>query len=517
MSSRRTSARLASARRFLPLLLISLCLYRAAAQDIHAPDLWDIATGEKIPGAKVEKSKEFGAVVAGIDRRSSAGGSINSGDIILGVDGMRTYGWREFQLARFRNPMSPTMTLLVNQHGDLTWVRLHDLTAGRDVGIFLDPSTEMDRFLNAAESIGLSFQDEQVRNALLLLPPHAGAALSFWAEANKSPAPADIAWLQDFVNLYSAVQRRKYADAKPPVHAPPIPYFARLEKFYLGLAAANTPREVAPDLKQSGETPEFYTLALPTPDCKSPLGDLNLTDIRFKVLLTREHDTDGRPDPEISTAAQNYAGSSAGGINQYLDQVRATLLDPDGQRGWPYRSPLIRDSLSRTLIVQQLEDRMKDKTAPDWAIDAFAMVYIDLVTGQPHPAADQIADLGKVSPWLAKRAAKESFAGFPRYYVRGKMSHMNPIRDVLVKNTDFLGTDIPELYSWATDKVLPIAAKTQEINYNPTPAPADILIGAPYAEMMALEGKTAPADDAAPGASVQNAKSGPASPVDSSL
>jgi len=501
--------------RSFPVILIFLCVFRAAGQDIQPPDLWDIATGEQIPGAKVEKSKEFGAIVAGVDWRSPVGGAVSPGDIILGVDGMRTYGWREFQLARFRNLTSPTMTLLVNHQGDLNWVKLHDLTAGRDVGIFLDGNMEADRFLNAAESLGVPLEGEQIRDALRILPPHAGAALSFWAEANKAPAPADIAWIQDFVSLYSAVQRRHYADAKAPAHAPPIPYFQRLEKFYLGLAAANQPRELAPDLKKSGETPEFYILALPVPDSISPLGDLNLTDLRFKTLLTREHDTGGQPDPEISNAAQHYAGSSAGGIDQYLDQVRATMLDPAGQGGWPYRSPLIRNPLSRTLIVQQLADRMKDRTSPDWVIDAFAMISVDLVTGQPQPAADAIADLGKTSPWLARRAAKESFAGFPRFYVRGKMQRMNPIKNVLAKNNDFLGDGLPELFSWAFDKVRPIADKTEEVAGNPTPEPADFLIDAPYAEMLAAEGKTAPAVGPTPGD--QNSKSAAAAPVDSSL
>jgi hypothetical protein len=517
MPQHSSSTGLASVRRYFPVILMFLCAFRAAGQDIQPPDLWDIATGEQIPGAKVEKSMEFGAIVAGVDRRSSERGDVEPGDIILGVDGMRTYGWREFQLARFRNPMSSTMTLLVNHQGDLKWVKLHDLTAGRDVGIFLDANLEMDRFLNAAESLGVVLEGDQVRAALRLLPPHAGAALSFWAAANKTPAPADIAWIQDFVSLYSAVQRRHYADAKAPVHAPPIPYFQRLEKFYLGYAAANQPREIAPDLKKSGETPEFYTLALPVPDYIAPLGDLNLTDLRFKTLLTREHDTNGQADPEISTAAQTYASNSAGGIDQYLDQVRATMLDPDGQGGWPYRSPMIRDSLSRTLIVQQLADRMKDRTSPDWVIDAFAMVYIDLVNGQPQPAADAIADLGKTSPWLARRAAKESFAGFPRFYVRGKMAHMNPIRDVLAKNNDFLGDGVPELYSWATDKVRPLADKTEELWGDPTPAPSDVLVGAPYAVMLAVEGKTAPVVDAAPTVSSQNNKPTAPAPVDSSL
>jgi len=97
------------------------------------------------------------------------------------------------------------------------------------------------------------------------------------------------------------------------------------------------------------------------------------------------------------------------------------------------------------------------------------------------------------------------------------MARMNPIKDVLAKNNDFLGDGVPELYSWAFDKVRPIAAKTEEVAWNPTPEPADFLIGAPYAEMLAVEGKTAPSVSAGPTPGDQNSKAAATPPVDSSL
>jgi len=290
-------------------------------------------------------------------------------------------------------------------------------------------------------------------------------------------------------------------------HTAPVPYFQRLEKFYLGLAAANIPTETPPDLKKSGETPEFYALALPIPDQRPPLGDLKFTDLRFKFLLTRAYANDGKPDDEIATAAEKYAGSSADALNQYLDQIRAALLDPDNQGGWPFRSYLVSMPVSRTLMMQQLTGQMKDRNAPDWAIQAYAMIYLKLMSGDPGAAAGILEDLGKISPYLARSAGENAFLG-KNYYPGRVMAYLKPVRQVMSRNAGFMG-DVPAVYKWATGHVLRIALATQEIKNTPPASPVDILTSAPYAEMMALENSPAfaPVKKAAPAPGGQNAVS----------
>jgi len=483
----------------IPVLSLLACAVRLSAQDIQPPDLWDIATGEQIPGSDVLKTKDFGAVIAAIPQKVSAAwqGGLRPGDIILGVDGMRTFGSREYQLARFRNLMASKMTLLINRDGDLEWHKLHGLTPGRDIGVRFDLNTEQDRFLNAVESLGLPVSDESIIPPLRLLPAHAAAAVFLWTDPKKSPTQPDTAWLQEFINLYAAIQGRHYAEASSPAHEPPIPYFQRLEKFYLSLAAANQPKETPPDLQKSGVTPEFYTLAVPVPYYKPALGDLHFSDLRFKTLVTRLYASNGRPDEEIATAANEYASNDADGLDAYLSEIKAAILDPDTMDGWPYRSYLVARPVSRTLLIQQLSDRMKDESAPDWPLDACAMVSLDFLNGSNSAAADLVAAIGKHSPWLAVFVAQN--ASDNRQATKGgDPQRFRYLRLVMSKNQNFLGSDIPALYTWAVAKVGPLGIASREIPMGPIRDPYFILTAAPYAELSALKGVQPPPPNPAP-------------------
>ncbi len=460
--------------------------------DVQPPDLWDLATGDKIPGDELLKTMDYGARSIQDEwwgPTAATAGHLMHGDIILAVDGMRVYDWREWGLGRFRNAPSPDMTLLINRGGHLKSATLHGVIPNRYIGIVLDFNYGTDRFLNDLNTLRIPVTDPALRASLHFMPGHAAAALDLWMQANKSPAPADVAWLQDFVNLYSAVQGRRYADAKSPAHQPPIPYFQRLEKFYLYLASANLPRETPPDLEKSGETPEFYTLALPVPDHRAALGHLSFADSNFTKLLTQEYNDDWQPDADLTNVANDYASNQADGLDRYLDEVRAALIDPGDHDALPYQSDMVTSSSSRPLIAQQLSDRLKDRSDPDWLLDAYAMVYVDLMSGKPDNAAGLIDDMGKISPYLARRVAMNAFLS-EKAYPKGKtQKHMDAIRKVLMdKNGGFLGDDIPELYKWARDTVLPLDLKTEELSDTPPAAPFYLLTDAPYAEMLALKG-----------------------------
>src|SRR5438045_2028689 len=97
------SHRLLSLLRFLVAALAGACLASggfAEEQEEPLPGLCDIATGEQIPGADTVATKNFGAVVRTVTGPSAR--SLRLGDVILAVDGWRTFGFREFQIARFK-------------------------------------------------------------------------------------------------------------------------------------------------------------------------------------------------------------------------------------------------------------------------------------------------------------------------------------------------------------------------------------------------------------------------------
>ena len=490
-------------------LLSFTCPLTIRAQEIPAPDLWDIATGEQIPGTEVLQTKDFGAVVAGLPpkggffkqlarkraSRSMQQEGFQPGDIVLGVDGMRTYGWREFELARFRNALSSTMTLLINRNGDLQWIKLHDLPPGRKIGTQIDASLEEDRFLEQIETLGLNDMDDKVRDDLHLLPPRAAAELALWSAAQKSPSQGKPAWIQDFIALYLAVQSRHYSDAAAPARQPPIAYFQRLEKFYLGLAAANQPKETPPDLNKSGETPEFYVLALPIPDYKAPLGDLNLSDPRFEVLLGRSYTqstawsngTSDQPDADLASATDAYANSKAAGLDvQYLDKVRAAALDPIKYDSWPFDNDIVANTFSRNQLMQQFSGRLNDEKAPDWPLYAFAMIPLNLHAQNGAEAARILGELAKVSPYLARTAALG--ASMTRPFLYNNVKVVNPVLRAFMTSDGFLGLNVPAAYRWALEKVAPVAVTWQEVDTKPPAGPYTLLTKAPYAELLVLKG-----------------------------
>ncbi len=486
----------------IAVLLSFTCPRTVRAQEIAAPELWDIATGEKIPGSEVLQTKEFGAVVAGLPRkggffqqlarkkamRSLQQEGFQPGDIILSVDGMRTYGWREFELARFRNELATTMTLLINRNGDLQWIKMHDLTPGREIGAQIDTHPEEDRFLQEIETLGVDVTDDKVRDQLYLLPPRAAAELALWSAAQKSPAQDEPAWIQDFIALYSALLSRHYSAAVAPARQPPIAYFQRLEKFYLGVAAANQPNETPPSLGNSGETPEFYLLALPIPDYKAPLGDLNLSDPRFKLLLGRSYaqsaaltyGTSDKPDADLASATGAYANSKAADLGvQYLDKVRAAALDPIKYESLPFDNVTVRNTVSRNLLMQQFSSRLSDEKAPDWPLYAFAMISLNLHAQNGVEAAKILGELAKQSLYLARTAALG--ASLTRPFLYKDASIVKPVLRAFAANGGFLGPNVPAAYQWALEKVDPVALKWKEVDSKPPAGPYTLLTKAPYA------------------------------------
>jgi len=488
--------------------------YQPEGPDLPPPNLWDIATGEEISAGDVLKTKDFGVVVATVrlDASPAIRQVINAGDIILGMDGMRTYGKRELELARFRNPMSSTMTLLINREGDLQWIKLHDLAPGRQIGIKWNDEQEQDRFLNEIESLGLPIPDDRIIPALRLLPASAAAALDLWAHAKPSSALEDTAWLQDFISLYITVQSRRYADAAPTAHQPPIPYFQRLEKFYLSLAAANLPKEAPPDVARTGETPEYYTLALPVPFFRPQLGDLHFSDLRFNTLLTKVYAMQYRPDSdlvnarresrwdgggalqvdaEIQAAAAEYASSKGDGLARYLNEIKAGLLDAGDFDERAYTSDMVQQQVSRTLLSQQLDGLLKNQADPNWPLNAYAMIALDTLNGDRDDALKLIEALAQRSPSLAANAANRAVH---HHMLRGGFRELRREMD---KNGGFLPPDYPEVYRWATDAVGPLALACSEIAKPVDQDPYEILIVAPYAELSALKGVKAPPPTAA--------------------
>lgn len=460
-------------RFWLPALSAALLLHtsRAGVQEAQAPDpLWNIGTGEEIPGTDVLATKEFGAIVVrppangeldsatiiGPDGEDEGQGNLRAGDIILGADGMRVYGSREFQLARFRNPLSTTMDLLINRAGSLDRIKVRNLQPGRDLGVAFDTGLEEDRFLEGITRLGIDLKDDATRAALVDVPEEAAADLSHWAANHPND---DTAWIKDYIDLYMAVQRRQYAKANNPAHQPPTPYFSRLEKFYLNLAKVNQPKEVEPDLAASGENAEFYALSLPTPDFSPPFGNVNFSDKRFAMLLRRRYDLgDDQHDPELTAAAAGYAPvSGSSGLDNYVNQERGALIDAPTQGGWVLHAYMVQKPAGRNLLMAALANKLKEKSEPDWVIDAYALIPLKLAARDTDGIPELIAGIGAQSPYLALREV-EAMYGI-RHGTRPIFAALEATKPMAEKYDAAMGPSFPAIFHWANAEVYPVASQ----------------------------------------------------------
>jgi hypothetical protein len=200
------------------------------------------------------------------------------------------------------------------------------------------------------------------------------------------------------------------------------------------------------------------------------------------------------------TAAQEYATSGTGGLDIYLGQVCASLLDPENQYMLPFHSNLISNPVSGTLLAQALSDQHIPQKSPDWALNVYAATALYWATSKPVHIVSLVGELGKSSPYLA-RSAMEGI-----YYVRHFDKRMHRVlvdaTNLMTANNDFFGPDAPVLYTWAVSNIQPIAARFRLVDTKPLPNPYYLLTRVPYAEMMALKaGDAAPAPSASPAAS----------------
>jgi hypothetical protein len=397
------------------------------------------------------------------------------------------------------------MSLIVNRDGDLITLKAHELAPGRVMGVTMDEAIEQNLFSESLESLGM-VPDDATLDAIRYMPARAVAELEEWRL--QAPVKKDTAWLNDFLALFTAVQQRRYADAKAPAHEPPIPYFKSLATFYLAYAEANKDRESEPDWKRYTQPPEFFVLNVPIPATPvPPLGDVRFSDQKFQALITRRQAHDGIQLKDLEDAAVEYDMAETDGVNKFLNQVKASLLDPWNQSDWPFRSPLVGDELSRHLILQNFDQRLAVKTDPDLALIEFASIGPLVVSKNFGRAVDLFRDLAKRSPYLARKAVWVYTSAFKPWHI--KPQKRMAIYAIVASENNLMGPNPPALCLWALKKVAPLANWTNESSGNQTD-PASILLNAPYAQLLALTGSNGAPKSPAPAVAQSGGNAGPA-------
>jgi hypothetical protein len=374
------------------------------------------------------------------------------------------------------------MVLLINRRGTLETLRFEDLPPGKNIGVDFDEKLEQSSFADVVEACGVAL-DSSSRAALKSVSRHAAAELEAWRR-NAGPKP-EVAWLQDFVKLFLAVQQRRYADAAPPTHQLPIPLFQRLAKFYVAISEKNKAKEVLPgNWAEYGESAEFFVLNRPMPTLvPPPLGDLKLSDANFQRLLEKRRSDFRSESEELSNAGRSYANSGADRVDQFLNQTRAALLDPAQQGGLPFRSSLIAENEARTVMLSELRKRLANAADADWPIIAYATLGPLCIESLRREAADLLQQLGNRSPYLGWRGGELCYVASRVSKFPGR--EMPRLNEVIRKNGYFLPKDAPELFRWALLKIPPILEETKQ--GGPTLDPLPLFSGSPLVELQALQ------------------------------
>jgi hypothetical protein len=77
-------------------------------------------------------------------------------------------------------------------------------------------------------------------------------------------------------------------------------------------------------------------------------------------------------------------------------------------------------------------------------------------------------------------------------YTRSDWKSFQSIKEVFEKNGWCLGPDAPAICRWAMERVSPLAVSTGEIEEHNLRGPFSVLSIAPYAQLLALKGMSAP-------------------------
>jgi hypothetical protein len=465
----------------LALVLFSTESVRAGDKE-PPPTLHDLGTGEEIAANETIHTKNYGAVVKSV--RGAVADLLRPGDIIVGLDGWRTFGYRDYQLARFKQPLDLTMTLLVNRDGDFEKIKISGLKPGRDIGAQIDHYFGRGRFGNTADALGLAL-DGSTGNMMQFTCAQAAASLEQWMlEAGDK----DTAWLKDFIALTYDVQKSRFASARIPTHEPPVAFFKRLEKFLLSVVERNKTREQPPDWKALGESAEYFVLNYPIPGFASPpLGTLKLSDKRFQSLLEKR--TSPAPHNELRASAEVYTRGGDTAMERALNYAKAALIDPQDYDMWAYASPIVWDPKARQFLLAELNSRRANTDDPDWPLIAYASVGPLVLDMKRKEAAEIVSQLGKQSPYLGWRAIQTFLDA--AHDSKSREKGLEFIEKAANDNDYFMGSGASQMLRWALQKMPPIVAWTGEVHA--TNDPTRLLLGAPYSELLALTGSASKA------------------------
>ncbi len=391
-------------RRGLMVLLAALgafmCLQIPVRGEI--PVTRDVLTGEIISAQRIERTKQSGLRLLEVNRDSPAQkAGLHKDDLILAIDSIRFYGFGEYTLATMWNGSQDFADLLLNRNGEIMTLRVTGLMWARRSGF--RPCSGRREFAKLLRSVNLALSPE-TQAAVTDFPPRATALAREWIDASMSDRRS-AQWLVEFADLYAALVNLEYGKARAVKAQMPVPFFRRLEKFYLAIANHNRNGEKDPDAKAFGEDPEFCALFYPFPRVIVPgLGSPAISDDRLLKLIEKRMNDGDDTFEERMREADAYAGRpSVAPWEDYLNKVKSGLIESVHHGGWILKHKAVADPGQRKEVIRDLEEAIKNGS-PDQILLKYCLLVPKMYNGKRAEVLDLFESIYKESPCLALTA-----------------------------------------------------------------------------------------------------------------
>lgn len=326
-------------------------------------------------------------------------------DRIIGIDGLRVRNIPETTFLRHYYDRRTNLVLTLVRDGAITNIPVQSLFPVRRLGIqFTETAPALDAVLKAwtlswqdvfgvapprlaADAGGLPKElltafavEDPVPRILPFMrmecfPPRALEAL---LDPAQDHSPARRESVRHLLQAYACLLAGKYPAATSLIADPRLfeqdsdPFLRQLAGFYKALAERPVSREGI-QVSRYGVDLAFFVMCYPYPLVPEVSGSGPVFDAEFQARFNKASSGLDLFSDDLNRDAHLYLAKERGTAEEYVGQVKASLLDLENQGGWPFRSYLIYDKAKRPVILNQLLARLDEQ--PDRILEtAFAIL-----------------------------------------------------------------------------------------------------------------------------------------------
>jgi hypothetical protein len=339
-------------------------------------------------------------------------------DFIVGVNGRRIRGRREYSYARACYECLDALTLTVVRDGKLRNIVVADPNPGGYTKFSL--TNEAPDPVKLLESWKISISDitginptasEKEPTEPTIFSRALGAFPSRACEEIegliKKGDPADRQWLHAVMRVFYYLSYEKYDEAAKFIAARKLrerkvaPFLDRLLEFYEALTQFPITEDHLP-LDDYRVTAEFFAFCYPYPLLpEREVSDAFASDAEFQQLYNKAASRKPEYRAELVRKAGEYASRGGSDADTYINLTKSTMLD-ESERGGDCimaDTPLMQDGGKRGQLVRDLVDRLEQE--PENKVEIALTLLLPAVSMHDENA------LGKAYDVISQAGARE--------------------------------------------------------------------------------------------------------------